>query len=139
MLVGQRDKTQHRGQVQGFQNTHPTDVGRADRGWKGSAVGSGCGGRSGFSLDAAKVAPVLTAGGGSGAGSASARRAGQAPGFRQSGNWDKMRQAGGSGGTWLRFAGDAACTTECLNAERSFTRWVSLKPPGLFGGEGSVI
>lgn len=63
-------------------------------------------------------------------------------GFRQSWNRDKMQQAGGGDGMWPHGSGtpgDDACTMNCLNAERSFTSLASLKPPGLLGGEGSVI
>lgn len=62
-------------------------------------------------------------------------RAGWAPGFRQSWDWGQMQQGGEGGGT----PGDDARTANCVSAERAFASLVSLKPPCLFGGEGSVV
>lgn len=69
-------------------------------------------------------------------------RAGWAPGFRQSWDRGEMQQGREGGGTRLRGSGtpgDDARTVNCVNAERSFASLVSLKPPCLFGGEGSVV
>lgn len=91
--------------------------------------GSGSGGWSGFLLDAAAVVTVL------------AGIAGWAAGFRWSWSGDELQQAGGAVGHGCAVVvRQGWCMhQECLNAEGFLTSLVSLKPLGLFGGEGTVI